>query len=91
MAVTSEMRRVGEQLKSQFDGAIDQVSSVASNATDAVRDRTSRLAGSAQEFYDELDGDTPGDKLRAAVATYPLSSLAIAAAAGFLLARWLRA
>jgi ElaB/YqjD/DUF883 family membrane-anchored ribosome-binding protein len=90
MAVTTDIRGVGEKLKSQFDQTIDQATSAASSAADAVRSQTNRLAGTAQEFYDELEGDNAGAKLRAVIADYPLCSLAVAAAAGFLLAQMLR-
>ena len=90
MAVTTDIRGVGEKLKSQFDQTVDQATSAASSAADAVRARTSRLADTAQGFYDELEGDNPGAKLRAVIAEYPLCSLAVAAAIGFLAARVLR-
>ncbi len=94
MAVKSDVRQMGDRLKSQFDDAVDHASSAvsgaASAASDAVRTHTSRVAESAQDFYDELEGDNPGEKLRGVIAEYPLASIAVAGAAGFLLARWLR-
>ncbi len=90
MAVTSDVRRVGETLKAKVDETVDQASRVASETTEALRQRGSELAERAQGFYDDLEGDDPGAKLRTIVTDYPLASLAVAAAAGFLLARYLR-
>ncbi len=90
MAVTSDIRGVGEKLKSQFDQTVDQAANAASSAAEAVRARTNRLADRAQDFYGELAGDDPAAKLRAVIADYPLCSLAVAAAAGFLVARVMR-
>ena len=101
MATTSDIRRVGDTLKSQVGDTIDQMTSaatsaldraadVASSAGDTVRAQADRLAGGAQEFYDELEGDTAGAKLRGIVAEYPMASLLVAVAAGFLVGRALR-
>ena len=79
--------RAGEAVKSQLSGVVDQASGVASAAADAVRKRSARVAESAQEFYDEIEGDSPANKLRNIVAEHPIASLAAAAAIGFLLSR----
>jgi ElaB/YqjD/DUF883 family membrane-anchored ribosome-binding protein len=79
--------RAGETVKSQLSGVVDQASGVASAAADAVRERSARVAESAQEFYDELEGDSPANKLRNIVSEYPFASLVAAAAIGFLLSR----
>ncbi len=101
MATTADIRRVGDTLKSQVGDAIDHVSGaatsaidhaadVASSARETVRAQAGRIAGSAQELYDELDGDSAGAKLRSIVAEYPMASLLVAVAAGFLVGRALR-
>jgi hypothetical protein len=94
MATTSDIRRVGETLKTQVGDAIDQaagvVSGAARDASEAVRGRASDLADRAQDFYDDLEGEDAGAKLRGVVAQYPLVSVAIAVVAGIMIGRALR-
>ena len=102
MPDTSELRRTGEAVKARVseavgaasetvkarvNDAVDQVGKVAGDASETVRQQGARLAESAQGFYDDIEGDTPGDKLRSIIADYPVASLLIAAAAGYLVGR----
>jgi hypothetical protein len=89
MARTSDMDRIGDTVKTQFGEAVDHVTTAASEATDALRERSSRLVGSAQELYEEFDSEAVAAKLRGAVSDYPLVALLVAAGAGYLLARML--
>jgi hypothetical protein len=83
------MDRVTDKVKTQFGDAVDQVTSAASEATDALRERSSRLVGSAQELYEDFDSEALANRLRGTVSDYPLVSLLVAAGAGYLLARML--
>ena len=94
MATTSDIRRVGETLKTQVGDAVDQatgaISGAARDAGEALRVRASDLADRAQGFYDDLEGEDAGAKLRGVVAQYPLVSVAIAVVAGIMIGRALR-
>ena len=90
MTVTSDIRRAGEAVRSKLDETVDQAGRAASDTAEALRARGSALAGRARDVYDDLEGDDPGAKLRAVIGDYPLASLAVAGAIGFLLARFLR-
>jgi hypothetical protein len=85
--VSEAVGAAGETVKSRVNDAVDQASRVAADATDSVRQQGAQIAGRAQEFYDEIEGDTPGDKLRSLVTDYPVASLLIAVAAGYLVGR----
>jgi hypothetical protein len=98
MPDTSELRRTAESVKARVADAgdtvrahvndtVDQVSRAAADATDAMRQHGARMAENAQAFYDDIEGDTPGDKLRSLVADYPVAALLIAGAAGYLIGR----
>jgi ElaB/YqjD/DUF883 family membrane-anchored ribosome-binding protein len=85
--VSEAIGTAGETVKTRVSDAVDQASRVATDATDTLRQQGARIAGGAQELYDEIEGDTPGDKLRSLIADYPVASLLIAAAAGYLVGR----
>jgi ElaB/YqjD/DUF883 family membrane-anchored ribosome-binding protein len=102
MPDTSDLRRTGETVKarvseavgtasetvkSRVNDAVDQASRVAADATDTVRQQGARLAENAQEFYDDIEGDTAGDKLRTLITDYPVAALLVAGAAGYLIGR----
>lgn len=87
MPDTSDIRRTTDALKSQFEGAVDNLSEAAADAGAAIRDAGARVADQTQSFYDELEGDAPADKLRNAIAEYPLASVLIAGAVGYLVSR----
>ena len=104
MPDTSDMRRTADTVKARVSDAVgsasdtvkarvsdtvDQVSRSAADATDAMRQHGARQAESAQEFYDDIEGDNPGDKLRSLIADYPVAALLIAGAAGYLIGRTL--
>lgn len=102
MPDTSELRRTGEAVKSRVseavgaasetvkshvNDAVDQASRMAGDATETLRQQGSQIADRAQNFYDDIEGETPGDKLRSIIADYPVASLLIAVAAGYLVGR----
>src|SRR5258706_12621675 len=98
MPGTSDLRRTAESgkarvadasetVKAQVAGAADQVSRAAADATDTVRQQGARLAENAQDFYDDIEGDTAGDKLRTLITDYPVAALLVAGAAGYLIGR----
>src|SRR4051812_1745562 len=86
-SVKTRVADVGETVKAQVAGAADQVTRAAAGATDQVREQGARLAENAQEFYDDLAGDTAGDKLRSLITDYPVAALLVAGAAGYLIGR----
>lgn len=85
--VTEAVGTAGEAVKAHVGDAVDQAKTVASDTTEQLRQQGARLAESAQGLYDDLEGDTPGDKLRSLIADYPVASLLLAAAAGYLVGR----
>jgi len=89
MTSTSDIDRVGNNLKTHFGDAIDQAADAARDATKAMRARANQLAGDAQEFYEELDTDALAARVRSAVGDHPAVSLLAAASVGYLLARLL--
>ncbi len=86
----TDARRLGETVTSRFNETVDQVSSAAADASAALRQQGARLASNAQDLYEELEGDDAAAKLRNVVSDYPIASLLVAGAAGFLIARFLR-
>lgn len=85
--VTEAVGTAGETVKARVEEVVDQASKVATDASDTVRKQGARLAETAQDYYDDIKGETPGEKLRSIVADYPVASLLVAVAAGYLVAR----
>jgi hypothetical protein len=85
--VTDAVGQASETVKARVGDTVDQVTRSAADATDAVRQHGARFAENAQEFYDDIDGDTAGEKLRSLIADYPVAALLIAGAAGYLIGR----
>jgi hypothetical protein len=85
--VTDAVGQASDTVKARVGDTVDQVTRSAADATDAVRQQGARLAENAQEFYDDIEGDTAGEKLRSLIADYPVAALLIAGAAGYLIGR----
>lgn len=85
--VSEAVGTAGETVKARVGEAVDQAGKVATEATETVRKQGARLAETAQDLYEEIEGETPGDKLRSIIADYPVASLLIAVAAGYLVGR----
>jgi hypothetical protein len=87
--VSDVVGQASDTVKARVNDTVDQVSRSAADATDAMRQQGARLAENAQGFYDDIEGDTAGEKLRSLIADYPVAALLIAGAAGYLIARTL--